>query len=258
MNVLDLNFYRKISLISGSASLLIGVTVIAGWYTHNYELTCLYPSWVAMKVNTALGFILGGAALLFLVFAKYYPKNKTFIYLASFCALALFLMGGLSCIEYAFGVNLFIDELFLKQPAHANDLSAPGRMSPFTAVMQVCYAIAFYFLSSEKKNNLKVSIAQYVAFAGGALGFLTFFGYLLDAQSLYKVGHFTAIAAHTAIGFILISLGILFLEPTVSLMHTFTSPTRTGTILRRFVPMGLFVPAVNVWGFMIFKQVWHW
>ena len=242
----DFIVYRKISIWSSIIALTVGSTVIAGWIINMPILTSLNPNWVTMKVNTALGFVLSGGAVLFLLAAdKSFPN--TFRWLARTFALALFLMGGLTAIEYAFGIDLHIDELFLKQKAAPLDLAPPGRMSPFTSMMQVNFAIVLGLLSNTRKNDFTMAIAQVGAFIGGAIGLLAFFGYLLNAKALYAVGHSTAIAAHTALCFILISLSILFLYPQAALMRVFTSLTKTGHILRRFVPLALLIPACVGW-----------
>ncbi len=153
----------------------------------------------------------------------------------------------LTILEYIFGLNLYIDELFFKQRVSILDLSPPGRPSPFTAAMQVNFALALCLLSLKREKGSAITIAQCCGFFGGIIGILALMGYFLNAKELYAVGHMTAIAAHTAIGFILISIGILFLEPQLALMRTFTSQTRTGEILRRFVPLALWVPVLIGW-----------
>ena len=240
--------YRRISFYAASSAFIIGAIVILGWFTHILILTSLNPDWVTMKVNTALGFVLAGASILFLLAWEIFsPKLRIYLWIAQACAITLFLMGSFTAIEYALGINLHIDELLLKQPAGLHDLAPPGRMSPFTAAMQINFGLALCLLSIAGKKIWALTIAQSGGFAGGIIGILALIGYLTDAKELYAVGHTTAIAAHTAIGFILVSIGILFLEPQLALMRTFTSETSTGQILRRFVPLALCLPIIFGW-----------
>ncbi len=248
--MIDANFtiYKRVSFWSGAIALTIGIVVILGWVANIPILTSLNYAWVSMKVNTAVGFILAGAGILFLLRCEKSAEQCTlYSWLARACAIALLLLGGSTAMEYIFGIDLYIDQLFFKQKQSALDLSAPGRMSPFTAVMQINYAVALLLLNSKRKDGSAITFAQGCAFVGGIVGILAFIGYLLNAKELYAVGQSTAIAAHTALGFIVIAIGILFLEPQRALMHTFTSQTRTGQILRRFVPLALCVPILVGW-----------
>ena len=55
---------RIAGLALGSGTLLLGLVVIVGWYTGNRTLIQVLPQFVPMQYNTALGFVLSGAALL--------------------------------------------------------------------------------------------------------------------------------------------------------------------------------------------------
>ncbi len=48
----------------GLLSAVLGLTVLLGWHTHNITLIQVFPAFVPMQYNTALGFILCGLALL--------------------------------------------------------------------------------------------------------------------------------------------------------------------------------------------------
>ena len=105
--------------------------------------------------------------------------------------------------------------------------------------------LPYYFCVKIQKQRL-VSWLVKLGFIGGIVGILAVIGYLLDAKELCSC-QTTAIAVHTALGFILVSLGILFLHPQLGLMRTFTSETKTGQILRRFVPLALCLPLIIGW-----------
>lgn len=50
--------------LAAAASMLLGLVVLAGWYTHNTALIQVNPAFVPMQYNTALGFALSGLGLL--------------------------------------------------------------------------------------------------------------------------------------------------------------------------------------------------
>ncbi len=63
----ELTLYRKICFLSGAFSTILGVMVLLTRATNIAILISLDPHWVIMKVKTALGFGLAGAAILALL-----------------------------------------------------------------------------------------------------------------------------------------------------------------------------------------------
>ena len=50
--------------VLATASLMLGLLVLVGWYTRNAALIQVNPAFVPMQYNTALGFALSGLGLL--------------------------------------------------------------------------------------------------------------------------------------------------------------------------------------------------
>ncbi|HMJ07111.1 MAG TPA: hypothetical protein VK474_12695, partial [Chthoniobacterales bacterium] len=55
----------KLTRVSALLTLLIGLSVLAGWLFECRPLITVLPGFVAMKPNTAVAFGLGGLSLLF-------------------------------------------------------------------------------------------------------------------------------------------------------------------------------------------------
>ena len=108
------------ALLSG----LLGLVVLAGWYTHNVYLIQVHPDFVPMQYNTALGFFFYGlgAGLLFL--GQGLP--------ARICGGLVAAIGFLTLLQYAFGWDLRIDQLLMEHDITVKT-SHPGRMAPNTA-----------------------------------------------------------------------------------------------------------------------------
>ena len=96
----------RIAMLAGLASLLLGGVVLLGWYLHEPTLIQVNPAFVPMQYNTALGFVLGGMALLSLIWS--------WTRFAAVLGVAVFLVGILTLVEYIFGPNLHIDQLFME------------------------------------------------------------------------------------------------------------------------------------------------
>jgi hypothetical protein len=53
-----------VATVAGGLSAALGLTFIMGWHPHDLAISQILPSFIAMVYNTAVGFLLCGAALL--------------------------------------------------------------------------------------------------------------------------------------------------------------------------------------------------
>ena len=189
--------------LGGLASLLLGGVVLLGWYTHNISLIQVNPAFVAMQYNTALGFMLGGAGLLALAW--------TSLRLAQVFGTAVLLVGGLTLIEYIFGADLHIDQLFMQHYIEVGT-SNPGRMAPNTAL---CFSLTGVALLTGASAGLGARSLAWVATLGSiiiGLGIAAFTGYFVGIESAYGWGHLTRMAIHTAAGFVVLGSAFITLS----------------------------------------------
>jgi signal transduction histidine kinase/CheY-like chemotaxis protein len=192
---------RIASLVLGGATLLLGLVVIVGWYTGNRTLIQVLPQFVPMQYNTALGFVLTGAALLLLII----ERGRAAVVVGVLAAL----IGGLTLVEYVAQIDLHIDELFMKHDI-TTETSHPGRMAPNTAMCFLLVGLAVAWSprrwSSRSRSLLRVVL---VSLAFG-LSTVALSGYLTHLETAYGWGNLTRMAIHTAVGFMLVSSGTLF------------------------------------------------
>jgi signal transduction histidine kinase/DNA-binding response OmpR family regulator/HPt (histidine-containing phosphotransfer) domain-containing protein len=188
------------ALLMGGLTFLLGAVVLYGWYTHNPDLIQVNPAFVPMQYNTALGFLLAAAGLLTVVSNKILLKNR----LSLLLGLSTLLIGSLTLVEYIFGVDLKIDQLFMQ---HYIDLktSHPGRMAPNTAL---CFSLSgLAILFSIRKFNYREAVVGSLGMLITGLGIVAFTGYLTGLETAYGWGNLTRMAIHTAWGFILLGIG---------------------------------------------------
>jgi len=69
-------------------------------------------------------------------------------------------------------------------------------------------------------------------------------GYIYDVAFLYSISVHTGMALHTALIFIALSLGILFIHPEQQLMSFVLSDTAGGMMVRRLLPASIAIPIV--------------
>ena len=230
------SFSRKTSI----AVVLIGCVVILGWIKDITVLKSILPGYVAMKVNTAICLILGGASL-WLWHRRSPIKMRR---AAQACAVFVLLIGLLTVIEYGFNLNLGIDQLLFKTSMDPVGDTAPGRMAVPSAVSFVLLGLSLLLLSL---HYPKYFLAQLCALVVFLIGFLALLGYVYGNAYFYRLGSLTSIAVHTSVAFLLLSCGVLFARPDRGLMAVVTSSKAGGIMARRLLSAAIVFPLVVCW-----------
>jgi PAS domain S-box-containing protein len=189
-----------VAAASGASVAALGGLVVAGWLTVAVALIQVLPGFPPMQYNTALGFMICGAALLSAALDLRRPTA---------------LLGGLAAAiglatlcEYLFGADLGIDDL-LVETYILTGVSNPGRMAPNSAVALALIGAALLGLSCQSASPRR---HLYPALLGSiviALGTAALVGYAAGVPGAYGWGHFNRMAIHTALGFILLGGGVV-------------------------------------------------
>ena len=238
------SFSRK----AASIVFLVGCIVIVGWIFDIAALKSILPGLVSMKANTAICFILTGASLwLWHLKSKRALANYKLLItiLTPSFAILVICICLLTLIQYSFNLNFGIDELLFKETTNPVSTAAPGRMAPNTAATFILLASALLLLSTPHPNYRP---AQSFSLMALLIAFLGFLGYIYGDAFFYKLGpSYTAMALHTAIAFILLSLGILFTYPERGLMAAIASNDAGGIMARRLSPAVMIISPILGW-----------
>ncbi|WP_081699623.1 diguanylate cyclase [Picosynechococcus sp. NKBG15041c] len=184
----------------------LGLSVMLGWYWRLPSLIQLHPTFVPMQFNTALGFVLLGTGLLLLSWQK-----KVAIALA----ICVLILGGVTLMEYAFGLNLFLDELFMRHYIVVAT-SHPGRMAPNTALCFVLSGLALLLIANPGYRHNLLGGSFFGAWVMG-LGTVAGLGYVSNIETAYGWGKLTQMALHTSGGFMLVGLMLILQARELSL-----------------------------------------
>ncbi|MGD8777503.1 MAG: response regulator [Ignavibacteria bacterium] len=217
-------------LLCGLFNLLLGSVVIIGWFINESSLIQITKSFVPMQFNTALGFLLLGAAIILLAF----NKRK----ISSVIGLVILLLGLLALIEYIFTIDLNIDRLFMGHYTTVKT-SRPDRMTSNTALCFFISGMVFIIYSLKTKRSKKL----FVLFSSliFILGTTAFIDYLIEFHVSYGWGKFTQMSAHTAVGFII--TGVAFLS--IWGVH-FNGIDWINSSIKRKLPVYLLTPVVCI------------
>jgi len=187
---------------TGYLVMLLGGVVMAGWIIGSTTLIQLRPQLVPMQFNTALGFVLGAAGLLLLLYNR--PR------LAMGCGGLLAGFALLTLLQYPLGADFGIDRL-LFEPDITTKSIFPGRMAPATALAHFLAGLALLALTLAKlcHPHICVLIVRTLGMGVLALGLGSLLGYAVGEETPYGWLHATYTAIHTAVGFMLLGSGLL-------------------------------------------------
>jgi len=190
--------FRLAALIAGVVTALLGIIVLFGWVAEIGTLKTVLAGLASMKANAALCFVLAGVSLILLSV----PQLPHASVGARLCAALVLLVATLTLIEYAFGLDLRIDELLFSDLNTPHALH-PGRMAPATAV---AFLLASLALMLAPRHSAR--LVQVLAFIVAAIGVTGLVGYMLHFELLYTWYAFSSVALHTALGLTLLGFGL--------------------------------------------------
>jgi PAS domain S-box-containing protein len=219
-----------VSSTAGAISVALGVSTLLGWVLDISILKTAWPGLVSMPVNSAICFVLLGIALLL-------PRMASVLAPSAVAAIGL-----LTLAEY-FGLKLGLDQLFFRD-SDPLSVTAPGRPSVNTTAVLLLITAALLLV---RHTGRWAVTAQVTALAAGTVAWLAVLGYTSGTKELYGLPGRAPIAVHTALGFIVVAVGVLALRPEVGAIRRLTSKTATGSLLRRLAPILILGPALLSW-----------
>ena len=189
-----------IAAASGASVAALGGLVVAGWLTVAVALIQVAPGFPPMQYNTALGFMVCGAALL----AAALDLRRPTALLGGLAAL----MGLATLGEYLFRADLGIDDLLVETYV-LTGVSNPGRMAPNSALALALVGAALLGLCYSSTSRARHIYPALLGSIVIALGTAALVGYAADIPGAYGWGHFNRLAIHSAFGFILLGGGVV-------------------------------------------------
>ena len=225
--------------VSGIA-IIVGILVLLGWVFDVALLKSAFSGLVAMKVNTALGFILAGISLW-----NAGPGSRLPRIVSRACGAGVLLLGLLTVGEYLSGNDFGIDQLLMADITNLPG-DIPGRMAASTAASFASLGAALLLLSRERGGfalTIHMLAIGPMLVAGAAL---VSYGYDVEAFLRTKL-NYTPMALHTAATFTLLGLGILNARSDYPFRRIMTSDSAAGSTARRLLPAAIGLQLVMGW-----------
>jgi PAS domain S-box-containing protein len=185
---------------SGASVAALGGLVVAGWLTVALALIQALPGFPPMQYNTALGFMVCGAALL----AAAHDLRRP----SALLGLIAGLIGSATLFQYVFQSDLGIDQL-LVETYILTGVANPGRMGPNSALSLALIGAALLGLAWRPAYRHWHACPALLGSVVIAIGTAALVGYAAGVRGAYSWSHFNPMGVHTAIGFTLLGGGIV-------------------------------------------------
>ncbi len=239
------NFVKILSIVV----IAVGAIVTIGWIYDIDMLKQISPTWVSMKLSTALSFLSSGFILYLMNDVRKRNSELARLLLPSPTLFVLFFMGIL-LVSSLIDVRTGIEDLFVREGEAVKSVT-PGRPSIGTMISFILIVIAsLTSLRNVATLNKQLSV---VGLTVAVIGALAIVGYIVNLPALYYSveGWSTAMALHTAIMFVLLGTGITFLarntsvEETSHVKHISIKSKLIIIILTSILPLTVLTGALN-------------
>jgi PAS domain S-box-containing protein len=231
-------FDRNVYLLRRVAAawcVLVGFAVlVVGWGFGVNALKAVPPGAPYMRVNTAIGLLILGSGL----WAK--PRWRHF---AATAGGLVALIGVLTVIEYACGVNLHIDELAMRDSMPPVPGWPHGRMA---LTIAVCFSLLGSGLALSASRRALFTI-QWLAIPAAGLSVAGMIDNLYGLAPVFGLAPYMYIPAHAALTLFIVSIALLFAHPRQGVIRNITSSGPGGVMVRRLMPAAILVPSLLGW-----------
>ena len=226
-------------------AIVVGSLVLLGWALDLAPLKSGFSGLVAMKANTAAGFILAGVSLWTASLPRAPGRPPPAV--ARFCGGGVTLLGLLVLAEYLTGADFGIDQLlFLDITELPGDI--PGRMAVSTAACFAALGTALALLSREQGGTVQTAAVHALAIVPILVAGAALVSYGYDIQAFLRARlNYTPMALNTAAVFVALGLGVVSARPEFPFRRILTSDGAAGGTARLLLPAAVGLQLVMGW-----------
>ena len=201
------NSHALTTRLCAAFALALGAMVLAGWALGIPSIVQIRPDWTPMVVNTAVGFVLSGLALLLATW-----KIRWCSRIAALLGVLIALLALEEWWVLFFDISPALSLPDLHRPLQPG-YPHPGRMAPNTALCFLLFGAGLATLVRSHGMSIAVWIRS-MAIAVLAIGLLGVVGYSLQLEYLYAWTGVTRMAVQTGIGMVVLGTGLWNLSRT--------------------------------------------
>ncbi len=230
--------FERVPSIAGAVVVVLGAFVLAGWAL-DLEFVTKATRGFPMIPLTALCFVLAGGSL---IMAERSSRNTTTEAIQQALAALVGTIALITLYEYARDSGTGIDLLLFGDKLVDMPWNPPGRISINSAATLLLLALALLSLPHDRRQlDLR---AQWFAIPALLIPLVAILGYLFGVKGMYSLSHSTGMAVPTAIGHLVLGVGILFVNRDRGVPALLMDEGAAGVLTRRLLPAALVVPVV--------------
>lgn len=239
----------RISRVAAGLVFFAGAVTLSGWLLNIPLLTQPHPAIVAMKANSAAGFVVLGV-MLWLHATPTDVHGSSRARAGRALSLVVAALGLATLAEYVLGFDLHIDQALVVDRLAARQTGAAGRMALNSAA---CFALTGMagFVSWTRLPR-RHWIAQALAAIVSFIALVAIVGYAYRVEVLYRPGAVTSMAQHSAALFLVAAIGILRSSPDEGFVGALTRGGPGTDMFRRnlgpLILLPLFLGWLRLWG----------
>jgi PAS domain S-box-containing protein len=230
------------AVIAAWLVLVIGALALFGWVARLPFLTRLLPEWSSMRISTALSFILSGAALVELLGPGVSRSRDR---AARFAALVVAGAGLWAFGEYLLGSPPWLESWLVQAMAHSE--APPGRTSPVTTFCFGLIGLSVGGLRGLGALPWVRRASQAAALLVALTAMLVLIVYAYGNIALHTVAPLSSMAAPSALGFLLLSVAVLFGWGKRGPLHVFAGSGLGSVLGRKALPLAIGLPLLAGW-----------
>ena len=151
---------------------------------------------------------------------------------------------GITLLEYVTGRSFGIDQLLVTDPSPVPVTAPPGRMGINTAM---CFGLGGIALAFTKGPRTLQLVSQALALSSAAIAAVAIVAYAYSVQSVSGFVSYTQMAVHTAVGLLVLGVGITAVHPDAGIAGIINSSGPGGMLVRKVLPAILTGPFLLGW-----------
>jgi signal transduction histidine kinase len=234
-----IGFFERVPIIAGSVVAILGAVALAGWALNAPLFTTVASGGYPILPLTALCFVLAGSAL---TMAAWPHRTTTLEAIQQTLAAAVATIAGLTVYEYLRGSESGFDTLLFGDRIKQISIAPAGRIALNSAGALLLFGLALLSIPhDQRKQDLR---AQMFATPGLLIALLAILGYLFGVKGMYSLSQSSGMALPTAIGELILGLGILLTVRDRGVGVLLLDEGAAGVLTRRLLPAALLAPII--------------
>jgi signal transduction histidine kinase len=233
-----IGLFERVPSIAGGAVVVLGAFVLAGWALDLSVVTAA-PRGFPMIPLAALCFVLGGGSLIMAVRGR---RSATSEAIQQTLAALMGTIAVITIYEYTRESGVGIDLLLFHDRLVNTPWQPPGRISINSAATILLLALALLSLPHDRRQ--RDIRAQMFALPAMLIPLVAILGYVFGVKGMYSISHSTGMAVPTAIGHLILGVGILLASRERGVPALLMDEGAAGVLTRRLLPAAVIAPVV--------------